>query len=100
MFIIEHMCYFLTLAIPKHCSDTQLWIHTVVMVYVDFTEKRVIHLIALSFGVLCMVQAILNISLRVTCEYGFICLLYIYFFVIWNDLILICRVKTMTATSL
>lgn len=40
----------------------------------DFAETRILQVLFLSFGVLCMVQAILNVSLRLTCEYGFLSL--------------------------
>lgn len=38
---------------------------------VDFTERRLRQLLFLSFGMLCIIQATLNVSLRLACEYAF-----------------------------
>lgn len=81
-------CYYIHIVLSYiHYCNSVHWIRThcdqlhklncCVSVCVDFAERRFAQLLFLGFGVLCMIQAILNISLRLACEYG------LWYCVIW-----------------
>lgn len=48
-----------------HCSN----FYCCSSVYIHFTERRLCWLLFISFGILCIIQATLNVALRLTCEY-------------------------------